>query len=140
MEFLPVWIGALLLQAVLACRALQRSWSSDEKRNDVALPLSIMVALMPLMSLLIYLRIFVIGGGSSIAQLAGPDGMRLWSLWVNLWPILALGNLGAFLALGILTCVPPYPPIGKLSWASRLCGVASAASACYVVYSTFPDA
>lgn len=43
------------------------------------------------------IHIFLIGGGETVAQFAvgSRESMDMWSLWVDLWPVLYIGTLAA---------------------------------------------
>jgi hypothetical protein len=76
---------------------LQTPVSGGQKRIR-ALVVSGIASLLPLITLMLFLRVFVIGGSSNVAQIAGESGMDLWSLWFGVWPLLFVGNPAAFLA------------------------------------------
>jgi hypothetical protein len=52
----------------------------------------VLSAIVPTITLELFLRVFVIGHSSNVAQLAGSNGIDLWELWFNaLFPVPTLG-------------------------------------------------
>ena len=102
--------------------------------------MSVVASVLPLVTLLLFLRVFVIGGSSNVAQLAGESGLDLWSLWFHAWPLLFFGNPVAFMVALVAALLPPYPPRRWQSFASRACAVVAASFAWYTVVTFFPDA
>jgi predicted 3-demethylubiquinone-9 3-methyltransferase (glyoxalase superfamily) len=97
-------------------------------------------SVLPPITLLLFLRVFVLGGSSKVAQLAGESGFDLWRVWFHASPLLFLGNPLAFSVGLAAALLPPYPPRGWHSFASRNCGVVAAGFAWYSVGAFFPDA
>ena len=88
-------------------RALQRPDAAGRKRLG-SLVVSAIASILPLWTLVLVLRVFVIGGSSHVVQLAGGT-YDLFGLWVKWWPNLFFGNMLAFpLFLGA-ACFQPYP-------------------------------
>jgi hypothetical protein len=114
--FLFLWVGSQALQLTLAVLAVcQRP---DARLG--ALVASGAASVLPLITLVLFLRVFVIGGSSNVAQLAGESGFDLWSLWFHAWPLLFFGNPLAFLVAVTAALLPPYPPSRWPSFASRV--------------------
>lgn len=135
-----LWIISHALQLELGVLALWRRTGDGRQRRLGALFLSATTSVLPLITLLLFLRVFIIGGSSNVAQLAGESGLDLWHLWFQAWPFLYFGNPLAFLAAVAALVVPPYPPNEGTSFASRVCAVIAAGCAWYMVVTFFPDA
>ena len=71
-------------------------------------------SLMPLFTLTTFVYVFVIGGSSNVAQLAGGSGLDLWSFWFDYFSFNIFGNLLAIVVL--LICVS----CARNVWLSRL--------------------
>ena len=97
-------------------------------------------SVMSLVTLLLVIRVFVVGGSSNVAQFAGESGMNLWSFWFHAWGFLFLGDGLAFVVSTVAVFFPPYPPKHWLSFASRVIAVVAAGYACYVLGQLIPDA
>lgn len=137
--FLACWFACLTGQGVLTWSAIKESMTRTELRLT-ALILSALGSLVPASTFLLFLLVFVIGGSSNVAQLAGEPDMGLWRLWFNAWPMLLFGTALSGLVSLATALSPPYPPQHVKSFVSRWCGVASAAFSWYVVTTFFPDA
>lgn len=137
--FLALWIGSQTLQLALGLGACWQEHTTNESRLG-SLIVSGLGAILPLLTLILFLYVFVFGGSSHVAQMAGPDGFDLWTLWFHAWPLLFFGNPVSFLLLVVTTVLPPYPPRHWLSFTSRLCALVPTGFACYAVATFFPDA
>ncbi|MBN2022663.1 MAG: hypothetical protein JW809_07695 [Pirellulales bacterium] len=104
------------------------------------LTVSFFASIPPWTTLFLFLIVFVIGGSSNVAQLAGDSGFGLWSLWCSWWLLLFFANPIALAVLTVTALCPPYPPRHGKSFVARLCSVVGAALAWYVVVTWFPDA
>lgn len=86
--------------------------------------------------------IFLLGHGATVRQfVAGSEGgMYLWSLWVDLWPLLLLATFAAGVTHAvwmIVVCVKR----GSRRWIPvALTGTAMCAFSFLTVMSNFPDA
>jgi hypothetical protein len=138
--FLFLWAGSQVLQLILAAFALSRRPDLSGQRRLGGLALSAAASVLPLLTLVLFLMVFVIGGSSNVAQHAGESGMGLWRLWFHAWPLLFFSNPLAFLLAVVAVLVPPYPPSHWTSFASRVCAVVAAGCAWYAVVAFFPDA
>jgi len=138
--FLLVWVGSQTMSLVFAILAVRQPPDATGQRRLGSLWVSGLASILPLITLLLFLRVFVIGGSSNVAQLAGDGGYSLWSLWFDAWPILFFGNPIAFLVALVAAFLPPYPPSHWRSFASRACVVVAACFAWHTVVTFFPDA
>lgn len=138
--FVFLWVGSQALQVIVGALALRPRPESSGQRRIGALSLSGVASVVPLVTLLLFLGVFVIGGSSNVAQFAGESGLGLWSLWFHAWPLLFFGNPPAFLATVTAVLLPPYPPNHWESFASRVCAVVAAGFAWYAAVTFFPDA
>jgi hypothetical protein len=138
-RFVYAWgaeqVLALLLLAVTLAQARRmrgrRRWAS------VFVGMAAMVG--PLITLTLFLAVFVIGGSSNVAQLAG-NRADLWSLWFDAWPILLLVNpLSVALAV-VSAALPPYGMRYAGAWALPCAVLACAVAAAHVTFRYFPDA
>jgi hypothetical protein len=137
---LSLWIGSQSLQVFSGIQALRERPNSNRPKRLGSLYVSGVASILPFATLLLFLRVFVIGGSSNVAQLAGPSGSSLWSLWFHAWPLLFFGCPLAFVATAAATIVPPYPPVYGNSFVSRLSALVSSGCAWHVVVTCFPDA
>lgn len=137
---LLIWIAAHALHVGLGVAAVWQRRSDQEPKRLGSLVVSFFASILPWITLLLFLVVFVIGGSSNVAQLAGESGLELWSLWLHPWPLLLFGDLIAIIVLAILALVPPYPPRYWTSFLARWCSVGGAALAWYTVVTYFPDA
>jgi hypothetical protein len=58
-------------------------------------------------TLALSMTVFAVGGSSHIRQLAGENGLPLWELWKNSWPILLLVNPISILLALVSIYLPP---------------------------------
>jgi hypothetical protein len=86
--------------------------------------------------------IFLLGHGATVRQfVAGSEGgMDLWSLWVDLWPLLLLGTFGAGVAQAVCLFVVSVKRGFRLWIPVALTGAAMCAFSFVTVMSNFPDA
>jgi hypothetical protein len=121
--FLGCWVGFQALQIGLAIVAICQNPKEGSLRPLISLMLSMVASALPVFTLLLFLRVFVIGGSPNVAQLAGESGYQLWRLWLYAWPALYFGNPPSLLLNIAVAALPPYPPRGWPSFSSRLCGI-----------------
>lgn len=138
--FLFAWVGSQTLQLIFAALAVFRRTEPDGRRRLGSLIASTLATILPLITLLLFVVVFVIGRSSNVAQLAGESGYKLWSLWCGVWPLLFLGNPVALLGTLVAALLPPYPPRYWQSFTSRIFAIAAAGFAWYTVITFFPDA
>src|SRR5262249_43738139 len=134
------WVGSQALQLTFAVLAVRQQRDASGHKRLGSLVVSGVASVLPLTTLVLFLRVFVIGGSSNVAQLAGESGFDLWRLWFHAWPFLFFGNPLAFLLAVVAALLPPYPPSRWQSFASRICAVVAAGFAWYTVVRFFPDA
>jgi len=138
--FLGLWIGSHAMQLAFGATALRKQQAGPEPKRLGSLSVSFYGSILPWITLILFIVVFVIGGSSNVRQLAGKSGYELWSLWCGMWPLLFVGNPVAFLVLAITAMFPPYPPRYWQSFVARLCGVVGAGVAWYMTVTFFPDA
>ena len=138
--FLFLWVSSQALQLTFGVLALCQRPEIGRQRRVGALVVSGYASVVPLVTLLLFLWVFVIGGSSNVAQHARFSGLDLWSLWFQAWPFLLFGNPLSCLVAVVAALLPPYPPRHWKSFASRVCAIVAAGFACYVVVTFFPDA
>jgi hypothetical protein len=135
-----LWIIAQSLQVVFALSAIGTRDHAKVENRLGSLTVSGFAAVLPLLTFVLFLGVFVIGRSSNVAQLAGEDGYELWKLWFHAWPLLFFGNPVSLLVLLVAVFLPPYPPRNWASTLSRICGAFAAAFALYITFTYFPDA
>jgi hypothetical protein len=138
--YILLWVSSQALQLTFAILAVRGQSDASGHKRLGTLVASGVASVLPLITLLLFLRVFVIGGSSNVAQLAGESGLDLWSLWFHMWPLLFFGNPLAFWVTAGAALLPPYPPGHWPSFASRVCAVVVAGFAWYTVVKFFPDA
>lgn len=135
-----VWFVCQLLAIVLVVLAVRWEFRSLDRRRFGAIRVSCAAMAAPLLTITLFVWIFVIGRSSNVAQLAGPDGRGLWRLWLAVWQLLFFMCPASLLTGVVAALCPPYPPKSYLSTAARLCAVLPAGFSWYVVIRYFPDA
>lgn len=135
-----VWISSHILHIVFAVLAIPQKRTGDEKRKLGALITSMVTTIFPLVCLVFFLRVFVLGGSSNVAQFAGEERMKLWSLWFSVWGYLFLSTSLAFVINLVAVVCPPYLPRYSVSFLSRVCAVVATCFAFDAVSSYLPDA
>lgn len=118
-----IWVPTQTLQLMLGLRVPFGSSAGGSPRQRAALFFSAAASALPLVTLILFFRVFLIGGSSNIAQHAGESGLDLWSLWFHAWPLLFFGNPSSFVAAIAALALPPYPPKYTASFAYRVCAV-----------------
>lgn len=145
LERMILWGLLLATEAALAVAA----WGSYRRtppyplrpagqRRRVATALTVLATLPPLAGLFL-LAVLFFAGGSPVAQMS-LGRMDLWSLWVDAWPLLMLGNAAGALALLASLLVLWRPLSEPLLFWLRLTGLATAIWAWLVLLAHFPDA
>ena len=129
------WLLVLTMQVVLGVMALRPRASSVGQKQQGSLWLSGIVSVFPLLTLVVIVRVFVIGGSSNVAQFPDPYGSRLWA---TNWYCLFWGNVIATMMLLAILALPPYPPRRWLSFLSRVFAVISSGYALYTVLRFHP--
>src|SRR5437763_2671659 len=104
--FLFIWIGSQVLQVALTSAAYLQPRPPGGGRQLGPLYVSTAASLVPLITLVLFLRVFVIGGSSNVAQIAGEAGMGLWSLWASAWLPLFCGIPIVFVVLLVAAMRP----------------------------------
>lgn len=86
--------------------------------------------------------IFLINHGATVRQFVGGSerGMNLWSLWVELWPLLLLATFGAALAQAVWFLVACMKREWRAWTPVALLGAIMCAFAFVTVMGNFPDA
>lgn len=138
MPFVMLWIFAIATQIVAGGIALVRAHREDD--SDPAVIVSAIASLVLCLELVLFVRVFVIGGSSNVAQFAGAEGHGLWREWFKAWPLFMCGSPLALLVTFAAALFPPYPARHPASTTSRVCGVIAALCACLVTLSAPPDA
>ncbi len=139
LAFLALWLLSQTLHLALGWFALRQQRKKREPPLN-SLIASAIGGILPLLALVLFLWVFVIGGSSNVAKLAGAQGRTLWRLWFSWWPALFLGLPVTGLVLLGAALSPPYPPDHWKSFLSRWCGVVAALCAWCAVVWCFPDA
>jgi hypothetical protein len=134
--FLLLWVSSQTLQLVFGILAMQ---TLGKKQLD-SLKVSALGSILPIVTLLLFITVFVIGGSSNVAQFAGEAGRGLWTLWLVFWPLLFIGNSISFFVVLVAVFCPPYPPNHWKSLVSRVSAVVAASFAWYTSSNFFPDA
>lgn len=137
--FLFLWVGGLMVQAAFEIHCFRRQ-ARISKFNSVPLVLSSIGSIAPLISLIVFVWVFVVGRSSNVAQVAAGSDQNLWSFWFHSWPALLLANgCGVMIHLFALG-LPPYPWEDGESYFGRCCGLIATGSALATVYWLMPDA
>ena len=135
-----LWIAMHGMHIALSVIAYMRQEFQRGPLEASSSGLSIAGAAVPLLSLLVFLRVFVFGGGSNVAQMADGGGEDLWELWFDFYPLMGIGTLLGGGAVLVSLCLPPYPIRHAAAFGARLCGAAAAGLAFYVLTQCPPDA
>ncbi len=112
------------------------------KRYSISIAewVSAIVSLIPLVSLIFVIRIFVVGGSSNVAQFAGGSGANLWSLWFNVFVWVLLVNFVACLIVVGCLFFRSYPTRFWSSFSMRVACLITAVIAVYFALTHIPDA
>lgn len=138
--FLFLWLASQSLQLIFGVLAVRQQPDVIAERKLGSRVLAGLASIPPIITLWLFVRVFVVGGSSHVAQLAGESGFDLWSSWGDWWPVLFFGNSLAFLFAVAIAFIGPYPPQRRFSVASRTCAVIVAGIAWYTVVTRIPDA
>ena len=134
------WVGFEALHLLFGGYSFWRGPPPDQTRRFRASEIAAYASVLPLLTLLLFIRVFVIGRSSQVAQLAGDSGFELWRLWTDFWPLFFFSSPIVFLITLVAALLPPYPSRFWPSFVCRFCAVVSASCACYTVIVYFPDA
>ncbi len=137
---LIAWITTHLFQVALGITALRQRVDPQRPAHHISLLISGLSSVLPLIALVLFLRVFVIGGSSNVAQMAGEDGYALWKLWFSAWPFLIFGIPVAGIASIVAVLMPPYSLRTWPSALSRAFAVGAAGLSFFHVAKYFPDA
>lgn len=140
LALLFIWMGSLALAWAFGVATILYPPNDRRQRQLGALLMSGSSSIAPFITLLLFLHVFVIGGSSNVAQLAGQTGYRLWSLWFGTWPICLIANLGATVVCIAAAFFRPSPRNDFVSFASRVCAAIAASTAVYALFKFAPDA
>ncbi len=135
---LVVWVLALVAHfkfVVLAGRDVPRPrWSS----LSVA---SLVSALPAVLTLLLFVYVYVLGAASNVVQLAGEgSGLHYWKVWLHSWPVLVLTTPPALIVALVVLFMPRRSGQHRMSLFGRLAGVAALLIANYIVFTLYPTA
>jgi hypothetical protein len=137
---LSAWMAAHFFQLTFGIVALRQRIDPQRPTRHVSLLISGLSSFLPFIALALFLRVFVIGGSSNVAQLAGDEGLDLWHLWFSAWPFLLFGIPVAGIASLVAVLMPPYTLRTWPSIASRALTVLAVALSFFHVAKYFPDA
>ena len=98
--------------------------------------------IVPSLIAVLMVAVFVVGRGSTVAQLVSgsEQGLNLWRLWLYLWPLLLLGAGLSTAAHFVWTGVSCFRPIHRKWIAVSTSGAFMSAFGFLTVISNFPDA
>ncbi len=133
-------IGALAAHLTLVVVAYLQHRRVRSLLSRISLILGSAAGAIPLITLVLFLAVFVIGGSSNVAQLAGDSGHDLWSLWFGWWPVLLFGNPISVLCSVAALAIPPYRPRYFSAWALPLAALTAAIAGAHLTVVYFPDA
>ncbi len=138
--FLWSWIVLHIIHAVLAAAVYICPPSVAEPRRFGTLTASTIVTLLPLITLFLFVQVFVIGHSSNVRECAGESGFALWGLWMSSWPLLLICNAVAWPVAVISTILPPYSFRSWMSIGARFLSVMLTTFSWYTLTTYFPDA
>ncbi|MHC5055845.1 MAG: hypothetical protein ACYTKD_14130 [Planctomycetota bacterium] len=130
------WVVTAVLHIGLGSVALAGERKLEDARLG-SLKVSCVAGAFPLLALVVFFLVFVVGGGSSVAQMSAPN---MWLLWNDLFGLLFVGTSAALIAAIVAACLPPYPPGHRASFAGRIVGIAACGLAWYHVAVRVPSA
>lgn len=137
-NLLPIfWLATLVAHVAFAIACFRRRIQAGSQYRVGALYVSGGATAMSLLTFILFIRVFVVGQSSNVAQFAGEAGFHLWSLWARYWPLLLIGNLAALVLAWIAVLIPPWSWKSSLS---RLAALLSVLCAGYVLLQRIPDA
>ncbi len=125
---------------VVTIIASRQRWIAGRQSHWSSLALGAAAGISPLVTLSLFLVVFVFGGSSNVAQLAGESGFDLWSLWFHAWPFLLFSNPASAVIAAIAVAPPPYHPRYVAAWALPVAALIAAVAAAYLTVVYFPDA
>src|SRR5262245_11267018 len=112
-----LWVAAQSFQVAFGLRSFALRHEAP-LLCQIPLVLSAVGSVVPVATLLLFIRVFVIGGSSNVAQFAGADPHNLWGLWFRAWPLMYFGNPPSVVVCLVAVALPPYPPRGQWSFLS----------------------
>lgn len=134
-----LWLGLHVTHLGLGVLACLRPGAGGRPPRTGALIVSGVASVPVVLSLLLFTSVFVIGGSSNVAQLAGEGGYDLWRLWMHAWLPLYFLLPVCVLAACVALCLPPYRDATWPSIGSRLALLGSSCLAVRAVTVYFPD-
>jgi uncharacterized BrkB/YihY/UPF0761 family membrane protein len=138
--FLFLWAASVIMQAFLSSHVCKAMHSEANKSVNTMLFSVALFSMFPICTLLLFISVFVIGGASNVAQVAGEQGLSLWKLWHSVWPLLWIGNPISLTCLSILLFFPPYPDRNWKLFICRISAVLSSIFATIVSTMLYPTA
>ena len=139
-SLLIVWSLCQSLYLVITAAASLQRPSRYKERKLGSLFISAICSAIPSYTLILFVRVFVVGGSSTVAQLNGEGRLYLWSMWVSPWPMLCVGNAVVFVIVSFAILLPPHLPRQRLSFLSRVFAVPLPMCAFYALVKLAPDA
>lgn len=88
----------------------------------------------------LFYYVFVVCGGSSVVQVAGPEKQHIWSFWVGVWPGLLVGTLFLVPYTFAVACIPPWRGQPASRWLSKWLSVAAAVVSLMHIVESAPTA
>ncbi len=97
---------------------------------------------MPSLVAVLMAFIFLIGRGATVRQFVGEseNGMDLWSLWLDLWPVLLFGSASAALVNLVWTITACMKKTQRKWLVITAAGTVMSVFAFFTVALNFPDA
>lgn len=137
---LVYWMLAQGAFGVCAIGTVVQLWRTGLGRHVPSLCLAGLSGIVPSMTLVLFLRVFVIGGSSNVAQMAGESGYDLWHLWYTFALLFFFANPVSVIVAGISIVLPPYRVRFVGAWALPLSALSCAIAATYFTMTHLPDA
>ena len=135
---LVFWVAALVaqLKLVVLSGAGARRW------RWWSWPAAALISGLPsVLTLLLFVYVYVLGGASNVVQLAGEgSGLHYWKVWFNVWPLLVLTNPPALLVALVVLVRPCHSRQHRLALVGRFAGVAALLISNYLVFALYPTA
>lgn len=137
-SILALWITIWVIQIVFGVIAVRQQLETPRPSRHYPLLLSALSSIPPLVGMVLFAYVFVIGRSSNVAQLTGRHD--LWKLWCDAWLYLMLGIPIAQIASVFALLLPPHELRAWPSLASRGLAILVAGLSFICVVSHFPDA
>ncbi len=128
------WGIVHLMQLGFGLVAVWRICSSHSNWNALALTISAMASVLPMLTFVLYAGTCVFGRSSAVQF----PTLRLWDLTIEAWPILYHLNPVAFVVSLVSVFLMPLPSRGTASLVARIAGVVASGLAFYAVVVYFP--